>query len=151
MALKADVKLTADFALTLVANAVQVGHVELATLSDAASYQVLDIVAVEVFVNGAAFNTVDAVGSYIAQLQGTGGTVIVAPSSDSFIYQVGTAYLHDLHYRDQVTAPTMVAGEALAVVLSAVSNNAGLANVQVNVFGNYRKLSEVDYLRLTCL
>jgi hypothetical protein len=150
MAVKADVVLGAFLDLTCVANTDLQSHVDVATLSDSAAYQVLDVVAVEIFWSGAVTAPTNNVATRIQLVDGSTG--LQSFTSDLLRYEcarnLGAGSF--LQFREQVTAPAMVAGETMSVVYDVTSVAAGKLYGYVKVYGNYRKLSEVEYLRLTC-
>jgi hypothetical protein len=150
MAAKADVVLGAFLDLTCVANVDLQSYVNVETLSDAAAYQVLDVVAVEVFWSGGVCAPTNNVSTRIQLVDGS--TALQSFTDSKLKYEcarnLGAGSF--LQFREQVTAPVMVAGAELAVVYDVTSVAAGKLYGYVKVYGNYRKLSEVEYLRLTC-
>lgn len=152
---KVDVMLTAEFSQILVANTAKSDHISVATLSDATIFQVLEIQAVEIKRMGNAVLTGNNPVYANLQLLETGTTTEQVPSGSAsgFLYQFGELFgagHGSLQSREVLTLPLMVTGETFNVGSFVKSVAAGTLVTAVSIYGNYKRLSEVDYLRLTC-
>jgi hypothetical protein len=152
---KVDAMLSATFTQLLAANTTKTDYLPLSTLSDSSIFQVFEIQAVEVRRIGSGILT--GANPVYANLQiGTSLlTSEINPSEDvqDFLYQMGYVYgsgQAPLQLREVLTLPVMVAGDTFNIGSFVRSVAAGTLVTCVNVYGNYRRLSEVDYLRLTC-
>lgn len=151
---KVDAILSAQVSQTLSANTTLETLVTVNTLADSTIFQVFEVVALEVNREGSVLTGANPVKSNI-QLLTKEATNVVSPftSDPEFIAQFGHLFgagSSALQERVQLSLPVMIVDSSFKVCFHSKSVAAGALDVQLSIYGNYRRLSEVEYLRLTC-